>query len=289
MESFLSDHDLVPADAVPAADLHAAVVAAFADYLAGPFAVAFEGWPDALARQGIALAPSRVVLRDGQVRAFALVAPRPQGRRWRLGSMGAVPEARGSGAAPALLDDFVARAAAAGQVAVELECFARNERALRLYKSRRFIPRHELTGWTLAEGVPTPAPVGAPPREIDRESAFDWLDAAERHVGELPLQVTASVLAASVRPLRFFQRGSALVAFSDTGEGAIQVHSLVDTANTQVDAQAVVAAMRATRPLAAVSVPAIQRDDLCGNALARLGFEREELHQLMLVRGFERS
>jgi hypothetical protein len=64
------------------------------------------------------------------------------------------------------------------------------------------------------------------------------------------------------------------------------VASLVDTANTQADAQALVAAMRATRPGAAVKVPAIQRDDLCGNALARLGFEREELHQLMMVRAF---
>jgi len=282
----LSDHDFVPADAVAPADLHAAFVAAFADYVAGPAQVGFEDWPALVARQGIALAPSRVVLADGQVRAFALVAPRPQGRRWRLACMGAVPEARGSGAAPALLDDFVVRAAAAGQVAVELECFARNERALRLYKSRRFIARHELTGWALAEDVPTPAPVGAAPREVDRATAFAWLDAAERHVGELPLQVTAPVLAASVRPLRFLQRGSALLAWSDPGDGPLQVASLVDTANTQADAQALVAAMRATRPGAAVSVPAIQRDDLCGNALRRLGFVRQELHQLMMLRAF---
>jgi len=282
----LSDFAFVAADAVEPADLHAAFRAAFADYLAGPFELPLEAWPTFFARQAIDLSLSRVALRDGRPLAFAFVAPRPLGRRWRLGTMGAVPEARGSGAAPALLDDFVARAAQAGQVAVELECFARNERALRLYKSRRFVARHELTGWTLAEGAPMPAATGAAPREVDRASAFAWLDAAERRIGELPLQTCTPVLAASLRPLRFFQRGSAQLVWSDTGEGAIQVHSLVDSANTQADAQALVAAMRATRPGGAVSVPAIQRDDLCGNALERLGFERQELHQLMMLRPF---
>lgn len=284
----MSDIRIVAGDAVAPEDLHAAFRAAFADYLIGPFEVPFEQWPGFFARQAVDLPLSRVALRDEQVLAFAFVAPRAIGRRWRLGTMGAVPEARGSGAAPALLDDFIARAAAAGQSAVELECFARNERALRLYKGRRFVARHELVGWTLAEGVPVPAAVGAAPREVDRATAFDWLDSAERQVGDLPLQACAQVLSASTRPLRFWQRGSAQLVWSDTGLGPIQVHSLVDAANTQADAQALVAAMRATRPGAAVSIPAIQRLDLCGAALERLGFEREALHQVLMVRPFER-
>lgn len=285
----MTDFQFVAGDAVAPAELHAAMRAAFADYLIGPFEAPLDQWPGFIARQAIDLVASRVAVRDGAVLAFAFVAPRAQGRRWRLATMGAVPEARGSGAAPALLDEFVARAAAAGQVAVELECFARNERALRLYKSRRFKVRHDLVGWTLAEGSPAVlAPAGgAPVREVDRERAFSWLDAAERRLGDLPLQLTRAVLAVNPRPLRFFQRGAAQLVWSDTGEGPIQVHSLVDGGLAQTDAQALVAAMRATRPEAAVNVPQIQREDLSGNALARLGFERQALQQVLMVRSFE--
>ena len=285
----LTDFQIVPADGFDPADLHAVFSSAFSDYLAGPLEMPLDQWADMLARQGNDLAASRVAVRDGEVIAFALVSPRAQGRRWRLGAMGAAPEARGSGAAPALLDEFIKRAADAGQVAVELECFARNDRALRLYKSRRFVARHELPGWTLAEGAPMAlAPAGgAPVREVDRAVGFDWLDSAERRLGDLPLQVTRVSLAASRRPLRFFQRGSAQLVWSDTGEGPIQVHSLVDTALAQVDAQALLAAMRATRARAAVNAPPILREDLCANAFARLGFERQALHQLLMVRSFE--
>ena len=286
----MTDLQLVACDTLAPSDLHAAMRAAFADYLIGPFEAPLDQWPGFLGRQAIDLATSRAAVRDGAVLAFAFVARRGQGRRWRLATMGAVPEARGSGAAPALLDDFIARAAAAGQVAVELECFARNECALRLYKSRRFKVRHDLVGWTLAESSPAVlAPAGgAPVREVDRAIAFAWLDGAERRLGDLPLQITTAVLAVNPRPLRFFQRGAALLVWSDTGEGPIQVHSLVDGGLAQTDAQALVAAMRVTRPEAAVVVPAIQREDLSGNALSRLGFERQVLQQVLMVRAFER-
>ena len=100
----------VAADTLPAADLHAATVVAFADYLAGPFQMTLEQFASFIGRQGVDLARSRVALHDGAIGAFAYVCPRPEVGRWRLGVMGALPAARGSGAAPALLDDFIARA-----------------------------------------------------------------------------------------------------------------------------------------------------------------------------------
>jgi hypothetical protein len=145
--------------------------------------------------------------------------------------------------------------------------------------------RHELAGWTLAEDAPI-ADAGRPGgvREVDRETAFSWLDSAERRVGDLPLQTVRPVLAVSTRPLRAFQRGAAQLVWSDTGEGPMHVHSLIDLSIAQPDAPALVAAMRATRAGAAVSVPAIHREDLCGAALRRLGFERQALHQVLMVR-----
>ena len=110
----MSSFTLVAADTLPEADLHAATVAAFADYLVGPFQMTLEQFPSFIGRQGIDLAHSRVAVRDGAVAAFAFNCPRPEVGRWRLGVMGARPPARGTGAAQALLDDFIARASAEG-------------------------------------------------------------------------------------------------------------------------------------------------------------------------------
>jgi len=281
----LSEFTLVPADTLAAADLHAAFAGAFADYITGPFTLELSEWPGLVARHAIDLAESRVAVQDGQVVAFAHTAPRRIGRRWRLAALGALPAARGGGAAKALLDDFIARAAQAAQVAVELECFVQNDRALALYRRRKFVARHELVGWTLpAEGAAPEAVRGGAPRELDRAEAFAWLDAAERRIGDLPLQVCAQGLAAVARPLRFLQRGTALLAWSDTGDGPIQVHALVDGGVAQADAQTLIAAMRASRPEAGVTMPPLHRLDLCGAALERAGFARQPRHQVLMVR-----
>jgi len=281
----LSEFTLVPADTIAAADLHAAFAHAFADYIAGPFTLTLPEWPGLVARHAIDLAESRVALQDGQVVAFAHAAPRRIGRRWRLAALGALPAARGGGAAKALLDDFIARAAQAAQAAVELECFAQNDRALGLYRRRKFAARHELAGWTLpAEGAPPELVRGPAPRELERAAAFDWLESAERRIGDLPLQVCAQGLAAGARPLRFLQRGTALLAWSDTGDGPIQVHALIDGGVAQSDAQALIAAMRAMRPDAGVTMPPLHRVDLCGAALERAGFARQPRHQVFMVR-----
>ena len=125
---------IVAADTLDPARLHGAFVAAFADYLNGPFQVPLAGWPIFLVRQAAVLSHSRVALApNGEISAFALTALRPEALRWRLATMGALPAARGSGAAPALLDDFIARAREAGQAGVELEVFAQNRRAFKLY------------------------------------------------------------------------------------------------------------------------------------------------------------
>ena len=50
-----------------------------------------------------------------------------------LATMGAVPMARGSGAAPLLLDRVVDESRERGELSVELEVFAQNARALTLY------------------------------------------------------------------------------------------------------------------------------------------------------------
>ncbi|MFO1338368.1 MAG: GNAT family N-acetyltransferase [Burkholderiaceae bacterium] len=279
---------LLPGDAIAAADWHAAFTAAFADYLIGPFQLAPAQWPGFLARQGVDLAMSRgAVWPDGTLRAFALVAPRPEIGRWRLATMGAIPSARGSGAAPALLDDLVARAAAAGVGTLELEAFAANERAVRLYRGRGFEVVHGLIGHERAAGAPLQAKTGDPGAiaKVALAEAWAWLAGAEQRIADLPLQVTGRALASSPVPLQAWRRGQAQLVFgAGPADQTVTLHSLVDRQPDQGDAEALVAALCAHCPGHALRVPPLQRDDLGGRALARLGFVPAPLHQWLMTR-----
>jgi ribosomal protein S18 acetylase RimI-like enzyme len=277
----MRDHDIVAADALPAAQLHQAFGEAFADYLLGPFTMPLDAWPQFLGRQGIDLAQSKVALRTGAPVAFALVAPRPHTRRWRLGTTGALPSARGSGIARWLLDDFVARAAAAGQRGVELECFAQNERALRLYASRGFAEVSPLYGYTRAAATPLPPVHGDPSREVGRAEAFDWLDAQAD--ADLPLQVTPVSLRALPLDLRAQRLGDALLVYSQA-PAQLTFDSLVDRSPRQHDATGLVSALLHAHPGCSFHVPQLQRPDWGGEALELLGFQRLPLHQVYLRR-----
>ena len=281
----MSDLKLMPADAIAPATLHAAFAAAFSDYLLGPFRLPLAQWPAFLGRQAADLTLSRAALRGDRLLAFALAAPRPEIGHWRLATMGAVPEARGSGAAPSLLDDFIARAAAAGMGGVELECFAQNDRALRLYRSRAFDAVHPLYGYARAAGA-TAADTPADPniRIVELPAAFAWLDRCSLELGDLPLQVTPVSLRAQPMSLQAWQLGAAQLVFAESGADSVAIHSLVDRQPLQRDAQALAARLVREYPLHRIAVPQLQRADLGGEALERLGFERQPLHQLLMRR-----
>lgn len=276
---------VVPASDAPAAALHAAFEAAFADYLNGPFRLGPDGWPTLLARQAVELPLSRVT-RDGEtVLAFAFVARR-DATHWRLATMGARPEARGSGAAPALLDELIERAAAGGIAALELEVFAQNERALRLYRSRGFEPLHELHGYVQEVAV---APADAPAAHhevVERADAFAWLDTAAQRIERLPLQVTPACLAGLTVPLTTWRQGSAQLVFdaADDPTKSVVIHSLVDTDAAQQDATALVAALCRTHAGRRIVAPQLQRLDVAGLALRTCGFAPLPLHQLLMTR-----
>lgn len=278
----MTEYVLAPAHSFAPANLHGAFLAAFADYVIGAFRLEPAQWPSFLARQGIDLELSRVASVDGRIAAFALVAPRDE-RRWRLATMGALPGARGTGAAPALLDDWIRRAASQGVSRLELEVFAHNEPALRLYRSRGFERLHELHGYTLDESPP-PEPVPPPPRAVDTAEAMAWLQASEDLLPTLPMQVTPTCLRAAADPLTAWQHGQAQLIFSVMAAGPIHVHSLVDRGTAQRDAGALLQTLRRRHPHRPVKVPALQRLDIGGQALRDAGFAVQPLYQWLMVR-----
>ncbi len=279
--------EIVAAESIAPARLHAAFGTAFADYLIGPFQVPLAQWPQFLARQGVDVGLSRVSLAAGEPIAFCLVAPRPEAGSWRLGTMGALPAARGSGAATALLDDFIARARAADARAVELECFAQNTRAMRLYQKAGFKTIDALYGYRSNTGAPRGAP--ATPPVVELADALQWLDACREAGCPLPLQVTPRSLRALPVRLQAWRRGDAQLVFSQGDDGSLQVHSLVDRRPAQRDADELVAALLALHPGCSVHVPQLQRHAVGGAALERLGFERLPLHQAWMRRSLSKG
>lgn len=280
---------LVPAPELPAADLHAAFTAAFADYLIGPFKLTLEQWPGFLARQGIELSLSRAAVVDSSLVAFALIAPRPARQRWRLGTMGAVPAARGTGAAKRLLDDFIERGRAAGVAMLELEVFAANERAVRLYQGRGFEIVHPLRGY---ERSPSSADAEAPAVQVVAlADAWQWLEEADARITDLPLQVTprtlrvAAAASPAETPLQAWRHGNAQLVFGVQPAGpVITLHSLVDCDPAQAGAEALARALAVRYPDHTLRAPQLNRPDLGGDALQRSGFHVLPLHQWLMRR-----
>lgn len=271
---------LTTAEAVAPEALHRAFTEAFSDYLIGAFDLPFSQWPTLLGRQAVDLAASRVALTEsGDIAAFAFVAPRQDVPYRRLATMGSPPAMRGSGAAPMLLDDFIARATAAGMGA-ELECFEQNERALRLYRSRGFDAVSRLYGYA-REGAAMPqAEADAP----TLEEAFRWIDAVARQRGDLPLQVTPASLRALPVTLQARRLGTAQLVWATNPNGTATIHSLIDTAPAQSDAQTLVSALLANHEGQRITVPQLQRPDAGGEALERLSFTRLPQNQLLMRR-----
>lgn len=251
------------------------MLAAFSDYLTGPFSLTPEQWKVFLARHGAQMPLSRAVVVDGEPVAFAFVNPRMELPAWRLAAMGAKPVARGTGAAPRLLDDLLARARAAGAQSAELECFQKNERALRLYRSRGFEVVHPLLGYVRNADAPALAAVADEPvDEVASEDAYAAIDSLSLRLRDLPHQVTGRSLRAGTTATRAWRCGEAFLCFgtSASAPGTIVVHSLVDPDARQRGAQALVAALVAAHPGSKIHVPQLQRRDLGGAALERLGF-----------------
>lgn len=278
----MNEITLCAASSIAPAQLHATFVTAFADYLLGPFALSLEQWPGFLARQAVSLEDSRIACRGDVPLAFALVAKRPHQKRWRLATMGAVPQARGSGAAGLLLDDLLGRAKHHGNVAVELEVFAQNERAWHLYQSRGFVRRGDLYGFQHQTGQHQAA---VPEVEVvTLADALGWVDHAEQGIADLPLQVSSVVLGALTVPLSALRFGQAQVVFLEGPAQTLTIYSLIDRDYRQEDARCLLQHLCARYPDHVINVPQLQRDDLGGNAMRSLGFDPLPLHQWLMVR-----
>ena len=183
------------------------------------------------------------------------------------------------------------RAKGAAIEALELEAFAQNERAVRLYRSHGFSIVHELHGF---EGTIGTEPALSPELhgdEVTLASAFAWLDEADRCVADLPLQVTTASLAALPDPLRAWRLDTAQIILSLNAQSAVAIHSLLDLDPRQQSADALVRGLRGLFAGCRVVVPPLQRLDLGGQALQRSGLRGREAFasEPIVIEGRQRS
>lgn len=262
----------------PAEALREAFNDAFSDYVAGAPELAAAAWPDFLNRQGIDLGASLVAAEGDRIVAFSHVAPLPDART-RLATMGARPEARGSGAARELLALTVARSRERGDRWIELEVFAQNPRAVALYRSHGFEAVAELYGYERAAGA-APVQGDGPIAIVEIADALRWLEAAP--IDALPWQVGAQAMARYATPPEAWRYGGAQLLFNLRGEQRVVVASLVDLDARQRDARVLLRALAQMHPQAMLVKPQLQRLDLGGEAMQAEGWQRLALHQQLM-------
>lgn len=276
---------LLAAARFDAARLAACFTAAFDGYLAGSIVMDAQALPHFLDRQGAELRLSLCVEHEGRLAGLCFVGE--FGRRdaqgcslrcRRVGGMGVVPAARGSGASRQLLQRAIADARAAGCDQLELEVFAQNTPAVRLYQAFGFETLAPLWGFERDAGALPPPAVR--PKPIAPRCAATWM--AARGPVDLPYQVGAHAIAKLPAGSTLWRIGRALLVFSESQPGRLAVPLLVDLHREQGDARALLAALVHAHPGHAVRVPQLMRDDVAGEALRAMGFRPLALHQLQM-------
>lgn len=252
----------------------------FSDYLIKFPTFDHTAWLLFLQRQGCDLALSRVGVRDDVVIAFSLVTRRSVDV-WRIAVMGARPAARGTGIAPRLLDETIASAARHDVRSVELEAFAQNERAVRLYRSRGMSPTCALYGFDGVIGI-----VAAlhDVREVSIEVGARWAIAMERETGqELPWQVCGDAILRLPGEPTCWRLDEAQLVFTEA-PGTVAVMSLLDRDPAYRNGARLLTTLRASFPESILRVSQSQAENGPALAFRHAGWQQMDLYQWLIRR-----
>lgn len=276
------EHDRIRterADSVEPEKIRDCLNEAFSDYLIRMPALDADGWRGFLTRQGVDLSLSRVGLRQNRVEAFALVMARDHAS-WRIAVMGVRPDLRGTGLAPRLLDETLDEARSRGLSSVELEVFAQNERAFRLYVSRGMKPVSSLFGYEAVAGSPG---FDTPVQSVTLDQARLRAEEIERASALLlPWQVGPAAISRLPGTARCWQHGSAQVVFSEM-TGLIHIHSLLDSSTDHHCAVKLLGALRAAFPEAVIRAPQLQAEHGAAQAFRSAQWTEAALFQYLMA------
>jgi len=271
---------IAPASSVPTDAIRDCLNEAFSDYLIRLPRFESDTWPGFLLRQGVDPGLSRVGVIGDRVISFALVTPRSSDC-WRIAVMGSRPDARGSGIAPQLLDETISEARSRQLRSVELEVFAQNTRALRLYQSRDMTAATELMGF---DATVSSRRAMVPVTSVTHDAAVRRAREIESGCSvRLPWPVCGDAIQRLPGVPHCWQSGSAQLVFTEM-TGLVLIQSLLDSEPDHASAVDLLATLRDTYPDAMLRAPQLQAEHGAALAFRAAGWLQAELYQNLMVR-----
>lgn len=271
--------ELTPAYTRTIDDLAALFNRAFAGYVGGDVHFTAEMLARFIARSNADLELSQVIARDGQPVGFACVAR--QGWTSRLASFGVVPEAAGAGVGKAAMLQLIDQAKRRGDHVYELEVIEQNPRAVRLYEGVGFQRVRRLVGYE----AKSPQPDARAQRAASAVQSIDICDAAkvffQYGAPDLPWQVSGAALVRQSPPSVAYALDHAYAVISDPAAEVVSLRGLIVPPDLRRQGRAtrLMGAIFARHPGKTWSLPAIMPEEIGGELLAKLGFERTALTQ----------
>lgn len=226
------------------------------------------------------LAASRVLVRDGQPIAAALIARR--GWTSRLAGMAVVPEARHGGVGRVMVEHLLNEARARGERTMVLEVIEQNDPAVKLYERCGFTRIRRLTGHSRRAAAEAQGS-NAALEQIDPRALAQLI--AVHGLPDLPWQVSAETVAQTTPPAVALRLGASAVLLSDPTASVVGIRALVTEreARGQGGSRTLLRAVMARFPGREWRASAIFPEEM-SEAFTSVGLVRTSLSQWQMTR-----
>jgi ribosomal protein S18 acetylase RimI-like enzyme len=240
-----------------------------------------------IVQDGIGVGDSRVVLRDGEVVAAALIARR--GWSSRLAGMAVVPGARGQGIGGWLTEILLAESRERGERRMELEVIESNTAGVRLYEKCGFQRIRRLVDFSArglrAPQAREPGAAGGIDAELEEIDIRDVARAVTAFgLSDLPWQLSGETLAQFGPPYAACAMSGAYAVISDAAQPSVIIRSVLVEPGRRREGRAarLLRALMASHPAQEWRVPALCPEEMAP-LFERSGFVRGSLSQIQMA------
>ena len=228
-----------------------------------------------IARDGIDLSLSRVLLNEDQPIGLGLVASR--GDISRLGAMGIVKGWRSRGAGTWLVEKLMDEARRRGERRMWLEVIVQNEPAAHVYQKFGFKKIRQLFGFIAKE------PAGRPGGGLEACEIELVIQKAEQYsLPDLPWQADVEALKQNAETSFGYRLNDSYIAVSNPENEHIAIRILVS--GNQGEAENLLNALFAAHPGKTWHVPAVFPEEQA-SIFENVGMEKQEISQWQMVAG----
>ena len=271
--------ELKPAHTLTLDRLAALFNEAFAGYIGGNVNFTAAALARFMSRDNVDLELSQVFYRDDQPVGFGYVAR--QGWTSRLAAFGVIPSAAGAGVGKAAMTAMVEQARGRRDRDYLLEVIEQNERAVKLYKGVGFEIMRRLVGYA----AENPNGEAADLRQIDIPSAARVV--VQHGALDLPWQMAGATVMRLTPPDVAFELDGAYAVISNPEAPGIALRALIVPLELRRQGRAtrLLRALFAAYPQKKWVVSATCPEEIGGELLASLGFERQAISQWQMRLG----